>query len=142
MKTCTRCGLDKSLEEFSRKGERRRAQCKACGSKASADWNKSNPERYRVSHNQAQRKLNARTGRQRTLKYKYGLTQDDYDALVIAQDGLCAICRAPQESLCVDHCHETGEVRGLLCKLCNCGLGYFRDDPSALQAAIEYLRGA
>ncbi len=45
------------------------------------------------------------------------------------------------KSVHIDHCHKTGKVRGLLCKLCNCGLGYFRDDPKLMLAAITYLGG-
>ena len=59
----------------------------------------------------------------------------------MAQEEACAICGYPQfsEDLSIDHCHETGEVRGLLCKHCNLGLGHFRDDPERLKAAIDYL---
>lgn len=58
------------------------------------------------------------------------------------QGGLCAICKAPEaldRTLSLDHCHETGEIRGLLCNACNVGLGCFRDSPDKLIAASEYL---
>jgi len=61
------------------------------------------------------------------------------------QGGVCAICkRAPQDGkmLCVDHCHLTGAVRGLLCSNCNSALAFFREEPDALRAAIAYLRRA
>lgn len=70
----------------------------------------------------------------------YGITQEQYEAKWSAQGGLCAICRGCFESLQVDHCHETGKVRGLLCKPCNTALGMMRDRIPALQSAIEYLR--
>ena len=56
-----------------------------------------------------------------------------------AQDGRCAICGAVSGRLFVDHCHTTGNVRGLLCVACNNALGQFRDSVSALRRAIDYL---
>jgi len=73
-------------------------------------------------------------------KYKYGITADEYDALVLASGGLCAICQSDMgDDICVDHCHDSGSVRGLLCRNCNFGLGHFRDDPARLTAALAYL---
>lgn len=69
----------------------------------------------------------------------------------LAQKGLCAICHRPEiakstskrggvKKLAVDHCHEEGHVRGLLCVRCNAGIGYFDDDVKRLQAAIDYIQ--
>ncbi|MBX3227076.1 MAG: endonuclease VII domain-containing protein [Labilithrix sp.] len=69
---------------------------------------------------------------------RYGVTTRDVRAMLAAQDGRCAICRAPDPG-CVDHCHDTRRVRGMLCRKCNAGLGQFRDDPRLLRAAIRYL---
>ena len=78
------------------------------------------------------------------LKSRYGLSREDYDALLARQGGVCAICAKPSEkTLCVDHCHATGKVRGLLCRQCNVGLGCYGEDQAALIAALVYLgRGA
>lgn len=62
----------------------------------------------------------------------------DIERLTLEQDGKCAICGS-EERLCVDHDHATGAVRALLCNGCNLGIGSFRDDPSRLSAAIDYL---
>jgi len=70
------------------------------------------------------------------------LTDNEYNELLRAQDGRCAICRAePDEcrALAVDHDHITGKVRGLLCARCNLGLGYMRDDPELLQRSAAYV---
>ena len=70
----------------------------------------------------------------------YGLSREDYQRLLIAQNGLCAVCdEKPERRLCVDHCHATGEVRGLLCSNCNTALGLFADDPERMWAAVLYL---
>lgn len=75
------------------------------------------------------------------LQKKYGISLEEYEALLESQDGVCAICRKEDTSRYhVDHDHETGEVRGLLCGDCNKGLGMFKDNPDALQSAIDYLK--
>ena len=76
----------------------------------------------------------------------YDLTQAELDTMLAVQDGACAICnllpsgKGPNAVLHIDHDHGTGKVRGLLCQACNRGLGFFRDAPGRLTAAIEYLR--
>lgn len=77
------------------------------------------------------------------LRRTYGITLDEYEAMAASQGGVCAICRRPSQiarSLTVDHCHETGRVRGLLCHNCNLGIGHFRDCSEALTSAITYLK--
>jgi hypothetical protein len=78
---------------------------------------------------------------------KYGLSIADYDAMLAAQGGKCLICGRPEwktdnvktRMLAVDHDHETGQVRGLLCGRCNTSIGQFDDDPELLIRAAEYL---
>lgn len=79
------------------------------------------------------------------LKRKYGITLSDYDNLLEAQGGVCAICKSFETdkrrgNLSVDHDHETGKIRGLLCNRCNRGIGYLKDNPEILEAAARYLR--
>jgi hypothetical protein len=71
---------------------------------------------------------------------EHNMTADEHDALLESQNGVCAICGgemipAPH----IDHSHSTGQVRGLLCKCCNWGLGHFRDDPNLLRKAAIYI---
>lgn len=74
-------------------------------------------------------------------KRGFSLTIQEYDMLLEKQNGVCAICgnACAHFSLAVDHCHQTGEIRGLLCSQCNRGLGLFRDEPERLRKAAEYL---
>lgn len=126
MKQCTKCGETKPLTEFHahKWGDGRRPDCKACR------------QEY------GRRRQSARS-RDLSLR-KYGITESDWQEIAEIQGGGCAICgEAPPEGarpLCVDHDHETGSLRGLLCPTCNGGLGMFKDDPSLLVAAAQYLK--
>lgn len=74
---------------------------------------------------------------------KYGITLGEYNVLDESQNGLCAICRNPQnnkKNLSVDHNHKTGKVRGLLCHKCNVGLGMANDNVEVLESMISYLK--
>ena len=76
------------------------------------------------------------------LKHKYGITGEQYAEMLEAQGGVCAICGRECQSrnrLAVDHCHETGKVRGLLCAHCNRALGMLGDSVNVLTAAVRYL---
>jgi len=82
--------------------------------------------------------------RKYSYKKHYGITIEDYDRMSEEQNHVCYICGGKQERadnamLCVDHDHETGKARGLLCHNCNHGIGLFKDDPVILNKAIEYL---
>jgi hypothetical protein len=85
--------------------------------------------------------------RARTLRHRFGLEPEGYEALLRSQHRQCAICRMPlgllvgsPRSAGVDHNHETGAVRGILCHGCNVGIGHLQDDPLILEAAARYLR--
>jgi Recombination endonuclease VII len=83
---------------------------------------------------------NAKSQRANLLK-RYGMSLPEYELRLARQNGVCAICRKnPKGLLCVDHCHVTGKVRGLLCRKCNTALGFYDDDPIRMQAGADYLR--
>lgn len=87
--------------------------------------------------------------RSRYLERNYGITVDEYAAYLQEQDARCKICQGAgftmaehhNVKLVVDHCHTTGEVRGLLCHNCNRALGLLKDDTEVLTRAIDYLKG-
>lgn len=88
--------------------------------------------------------------RRSRLKAVFGMSLEEYDALLAQQGGVCAICKQPEteiwrgglQPLSVDHDHVTNEVRGLLCDRCNRGIGALHDSPALLAAAIAYLTRA
>ncbi|MEU5538246.1 endonuclease VII domain-containing protein [Streptomyces sp. NPDC020362] len=82
----------------------------------------------------------AALGREDHLKRKYGLAEAERDGLIASQEGVCCICLAAPPAH-VDHCHETGRVRGVLCFSCNAALGQFKDQPEAIRRAAAYVEG-
>jgi recombination endonuclease VII len=125
MKWCNDCQDYKAISEFPR--------------------NKSSKDGLMVyckpHHNARGRESRERRGGQRAyhLKGRYGITLSDLHDLIARQNGLCAICFRMIDTSHVDHDHETGKVRGVLCFNCNGGLGQFRDDPGLLVQAASYL---
>lgn len=73
---------------------------------------------------------------------KYGITPEQYEVMLLVQGGTCAVCGDVPGHYHVDHCHDTGKVRGLLCRMCNLGIGHLGDDSELLQAGADYLRSA
>ena len=72
----------------------------------------------------------------------YGIDLSAYESMCGVQKGRCAVCGIrPKKRLCVDHCHRTKKVRGLLCRQCNAGIGLLKDDPKILSKAVKYLKG-
>ena len=135
MRTCTSCGQEKNESEFYKQSGGKgglKAACKECILKSNRKWRRNNSERM------------AELRRADHYKVKYNITIEDYDNMLEAQDNGCAICgKTPEDNrgrLHVDHDHETGEIRGLLCGNCNKALGLFQDDITSLRSAINYLR--
>lgn len=130
-KICSVCKQKKPLSQFyNRKAAKdgKYSCCKVCA----GEMRKKTEQKYPHYQVHMQRKK------------RYGMSREQYEALLEKQGGKCAICRSPSPGrkaifFCVDHCHETGKVRGLLCKRCNMGLGYFLDKTKLLRRAIKYL---
>ena len=113
------------------------------------DWSSKNDRtEYMQTYSQANRDKAAAYN----LKYRYGISLKEYEEMVTAQNGVCKICKeegfpsstglrgnVQSRNLVVDHCHKTGAIRGLLCNMCNWGLGKFRDNSDNLRMAADYL---
>jgi hypothetical protein len=150
MKTCKKCGVKKSRDEFYKENRVKdglQARCiKCCKADAIAVF-RANPEPYRErARKQHEDPLHSR---RRTLR-KYGLELEDYDRMLKAQGGVCAICKCEEsghnmtDDFCIDHNHETNKVRGLLCSSCNLMLGKAKADKGnkLLLGALFYLKAA
>lgn len=159
LKKCKECGEEKSSKAF----RRRDAKCRSCLNAirrarygtdevykqrhvvSSRKWRAQDPERAKQSTLASYQRNRDKYLLQQRLR-NHGLTVDEYVTMFAAQGGLCAICRQPERAanrkpttLCIDHDHETGRVRGLLCSGCNSSIGYAQDDPARLRAAADYL---
>lgn len=143
-KFCVDCKQTKSLEEFPKAGGGRyRVRCKPCYNTYQAVQRNSpeRRERIRRSWKEASVKYYTTEGRRNKTLRGYGLDESEYNKMYEEQGGVCKICKQDLR-LVVDHCHETGRIRGLLCNQCNIALGAFYDDSERLQVAIDYLNDA
>lgn len=135
-KKCCRCHQDKPIDHFHRMGAypngkiRRRGACNVCSAPELAKWRVNNPEKQFAAQ----------------LKRHHGLSIESYNRMLFEQDSSCAICGGPHNpeikrgKLFVDHDHETGRIRGLLCIRCNTLIGHAHDSLAVLASAIEYLK--
>lgn len=155
-KFCSQCDVEQPLDNYHKDRSKRdgvRSECKACiKQKMSAHYAR-NSERIKESVREYRRRNRIAcrlSGRAAHLRSAYGLSVEDYEALLAEQGGRCAICGRPPRGvhrggrpqvLAVDHDHVTGRVRGLLCSPCNSALGRLGDTPEALERVLGYLRG-
>jgi len=143
---CTRCQKEKHPEEMSVDKKRNSglsSWCKQCRARTAKNWAAKNPERYREqqSHKKPQEYL---AQRDYMLRYRYGISLAEYETMLEAQNRSCAICKKPASKLTyllhVDHCHDHGHVRGLLCSGCNLYVGYVKNNPEVFANGSEYLK--
>lgn len=140
-KECPTCGAS---------DRHRDGRCRPCRQAAAKRARDRNPG-YRREYQARWRKSDPGREKSYRLKSRYGITQERFDEMLLEQGGVCAICSQPETALhntgqvrrlSVDHCHETGAVRGLLCHRCNLVLGRVEDATAILDAAAVYLRRA
>lgn len=160
-KKCGRCGETKSVEEFhANKNMGHSSYCKPCQSEYMREYYRKNRDKikrqateyYRVNRDEKLKYQkgyhsnpeNKRRWKCLDLQRRLGVTLDWYEETLKSQGGVCAICKTSTEEtegrrLAVDHCHETGRVRGVLCTNCNKILGHAKDSTKVLLAAAAYL---
>lgn len=129
MKTCFKCKQALSENMFYKKHR----YCKTCHKEIVRSYQDKNKEKVLSN------------GRVYNIKKRYGISQSDYDKMFIEQNGKCAICnsseikRTNSKHFCIDHCHTTNRVRGLLCHDCNVILGKLKDSIDMCKSVIKYL---
>lgn len=132
-KQCSICEIVKPLNEFAKRKNRKSGlycYCKKCACKAKTKWKRDNPEKDILCR------------RKSMLKRRYGVTLEQYDRMLEEQNGVCAICGGVNKGgwrLAVDHDHDTGKVRGLLCQNCNRRVGELENNPTLFRSTINYL---
>lgn len=134
-KRCHQCQRDLPASEFWKRSASRdglQHQCKDC----LRTWRRKHDKRLQRLGTPRRRTPDG--ARRALLKYRYGISVEEWDEMFDAQDGTCKIC-AKEGDLQVDHDHDTGRVRGLLCWACNTLLGCAADDPARLRIAADYL---
>lgn len=160
MKICSQCHVGKAKSEFSRASDRLsgvRSNCKTCEvvrrkEKYQANpqkhidyvrkWQNKNPEKVKRLDKQRRLKRPAHyraKARRLRLKQQYGLTETQYKTMLQQQGDKCVICKDLMSRPCIDHCHLTGTVRGLLCVGCNTAIGSLKDSPDICRQAAAYL---
>lgn len=143
---CTKCSQFKEWENFSINKSNglngRKSVCKPCTNKAERARNR----RYRQCPKKSE-ELRQKFF-EKNLKVSYNLTLSDYEQILEDQNNSCAVCglsndeyfKKHNQQLCVDHCHKTGKVRGLLCRVCNSGLGKLGDTSDGVYKGYTYLK--
>lgn len=155
MKVCPRCGQSLPASEFTRNRTRKdglSCYCRTCGKAYDRERYAEDPERvlvvqrkWRKKNHQHVRHYSRQWWKQNPdalRQYRYGITPEEYHQMHSSQKGCCAICELPESEvgkLHVDHDHENGVVRGLLCGKCNRGLGLLNDNAACLRRAAKYL---
>jgi hypothetical protein len=129
-KICTRCKTEKEIDKFPNqaKGKNGKAsECQKCYSERNAIWKTKNADQLKKYK----------------WKFNFNLTPEDYNKMFEDQHGCCAVCKRHQcnftRRLCVDHCHITGKVRGLLCGGCNTAQGLLKEDIDIIDSLKEYI---
>lgn len=148
-KHCPICGETKTLQDFAKCKNRKDGlspKCKVCLNKISKIKRESWTEEQKLKASARKEKWlkkNLQKSKnwyfQHHLRYKYNLSLEEVENLKQIQNNQCAICQNPLDKPFVDHDHETGLVRGLLCRGCNSGIGFLKDSISNLKSAIKYL---
>jgi len=147
-KTCSRCKRFKLLKEFSKDKKGRLGLSPRCRKCVKETRDKEYFQRHWKEYSKRPEIAKKLTERDiaYNLKRKFGMTLQDYEDIKIAQNNKCAICPNERSKngkrLAVDHCHESGKIRGLLCNECNTAIGLLREDIQLLKNCIEYLENS
>ena len=156
-KKCNKCGKELPLSDFyfHHKRNTQYNECKSCWSKGTKNWRQKNKRKCAEFTKKYRQKLKEKMSekewsdfhREINLMSKFNISPEEYNIIFEEQYGLCAICGKKEtatrlgkiKKLAIDHDHETGQIRGLLCQRCNMAIGLFDEDTNKLKNAIKYL---
>jgi len=147
MKTCSKCKVEKDSGSFypdKRRTDGLNSNCRTCQRVASRKWRQGNPDKTSVWKRKWEKSANGKASRRDSqFRRRYGISAEQFDAMVSLNDGRCEVCKEKGARLVVDHCHSVScgpaSIRGMLCDRCNLMVGMSGDSPSLLIAAAEYL---
>jgi hypothetical protein len=145
-KLCSKCKIVKSFDQFDKnyqKPDGLRYDCKECRRARRRLNRQQNKQKFLQYEHKPEVK---RSNKNSSFKRNYGITLEQYELMLEKQNYMCKICQNIEKhktkiNLSVDHCHETKEVRGLLCNNCNLAIGLFNDNINILERTITYLKG-
>ena len=126
-KLCPKCKQAKPLSDFGRDKRAKSGKavyCRPCN---------------RVK-SQKQRDRDPNLNKRNHLRYRYGLTLEEVADMMLDQGNACAVCGTENGRLVIDHNHDTGKIRGLLCDSCNCAIGFVKEDPKIIKSLLKYLK--
>lgn len=129
---CTSCGETKPADDFYWSGGHHRQPCKECTKAVRKRWRNENADvllERQIGYN---------------IRARFGIGREDYEAILAAQGGGCAICGTPpgKRRHPIDHDHQEGSIRGVLCRGCNTGIGLFGEDIALMERAAAYLEAS
>lgn len=142
-KKCTKCESVKILSEYTsdkRTKDGKRAYCRKCSQDYDDFWRKNFPDKKKEKSSLWYRNGGKEKSWKNQIKYRYGVTLEIYEEMLLKQNGVCAICKQkPHGKLNIDHDHTNGDVRGLLCGNCNRAIGLLKEDFTIAKNAVDYL---
>ena len=157
VKRCAKCKEEKPHSEFPPSKTNKSglfSYCAACNRKHANEWRRKYPERERESKRATYEKHKERRKAESRARYVnnkeafnnsrwkslYGISRDEAKALLVQQGGVCKLCGEIPKKPCVDHCHNTKKVRGVLCNHCNLAIGHARENIELLNRMITYIQ--
>jgi hypothetical protein len=149
-KFCKGCNQEKTIDDFffrKKNTNSYQSKCKECqySLRKKRYWSTPEDKRKKLAREKMKKLVESGWTREYRMRTRFGISIEEYEKMLSEQNGGCAICGSfinnnLRKNLAVDHCHNTGKVRGLLCHKCNSGIGFFDDDINLLENAISYLK--
>ena len=145
MKTCPKCKVKRTLDNFTKNKSTKdglSSWCRQCNRNAQLQWQMNGGSKKKKVYADAAHLKDPSKRKAKALRQNYGISLEEYNAMWEKQDEACAICKLKEtagKGFHMDHDHQTGKIRGILCHSCNLMLGNAKDNISTMKSAISYL---